>query len=141
MSYRDSFRNEDQVRRNVGSPDTRFYDVERTVQEERTAGANTNGDVFEQPFDSLGLVYKWFPTDRIEVQLRLDNILDEKRRFEQISGSSGNQGDTVTVLEQEIGATFGVSARFFFRSPAEACRAGNRQGRSPGPLSSRTRRD
>ena len=78
------------------------------------AGANTNGDVFEQPFDSLGLVYKWFPTDRIEVQLRLDNILDEKRRFEQVSGSSGNQGDTVTVLEQEIGATFGVRARFFF---------------------------
>jgi len=39
VSYRDSFRNEDQVRRNVGSPDTRFYDVERTVQEERTVGA------------------------------------------------------------------------------------------------------
>ncbi|NNC64878.1 MAG: TonB-dependent receptor [Gammaproteobacteria bacterium] len=78
------------------------------------AGANNNGDVFEQPFDSLGLVYKWFPTDQIEVQVRLDNILDETRRFEQISGSSGNQGETVTVLEQEVGATLGVSARFFF---------------------------
>ena len=78
------------------------------------AGANNNGDVFEQPFDSVGLVYKWFPTDKIEVQVTLDNILDEQRRFEQVSGSSGNEGDVVTVLEQEIGAALGVSARFYF---------------------------
>ena len=58
------------------------------------AGTGGNEDAFEQPFDSLGIVYKFFPSDRLQFQVELDNILDEERVFEQISSS----GQTALVV-------------------------------------------
>jgi len=75
-----------------------------------SAGTDNHDDVYEQPFDSLGLVYKFFPTDRIELQFKVDNILDEKREFTQVSSS----GETALVLQQDVGASFSLSGRWTF---------------------------
>ena len=40
-------------------------------------------DAFESPFHSLDLTYSYFPTERITVRLRTQNLLDEDREFEQ----------------------------------------------------------
>ncbi|MFL2546152.1 MAG: TonB-dependent receptor domain-containing protein [Candidatus Rariloculaceae bacterium] len=74
------------------------------------AGTGLNDDAYEQPFDSLGLVYKFFPTDRIEVQITLDNILDESREFTQVSST----GQNVQIITQDVGSSFGVSGRWYF---------------------------
>jgi len=75
-----------------------------------SAGTDNHQDVFEQPFDSLGLVYKYFPTDRIELQLKLDNILDEQREFEQIN----EDGNLARVLVQDVGLSYSLSGRWTF---------------------------
>jgi TonB-dependent receptor len=74
------------------------------------AGTGLNEDAYEQPFNSLGAVYKFFPTDRVELQLKLDNILDEAREFTQVSST----GDVATIISQKVGISFGVSGRWFF---------------------------
>ena len=74
------------------------------------AGTGGNQDAFEQPFNSLGLVYKYFPTPNVEVEFKLDNILDERRLFEQ----ANSQNQVATVIDQHIGRSFGLSGRWFF---------------------------
>ncbi len=73
-------------------------------------GISGNDDAFEKPFHSLGVVYKWFPTDFIEVGVSIDNILDENREFEQ----SNLGGQTATLIDQVVGRTFGISAKLSF---------------------------
>lgn len=74
------------------------------------AGTGGNQDAFEQPFDSLGVVYKYFPRDRLEIQVELDNLLGEARVFEQ--ASSG--GQTATVLRQDVGRSYGLGVQWTF---------------------------
>ncbi|HSG66395.1 MAG TPA: TonB-dependent receptor, partial [Gammaproteobacteria bacterium] len=75
-----------------------------------SAGTDNHDDVYEQPFDSLGIVYKFFPTERIELQLKVDNILDEKRELTQVSSS----GEMADVLVQDVGASFSLGGRWTF---------------------------
>lgn len=73
-------------------------------------GVAGNDDAFEQPFHSLGLVYKWFPTDQIQVKFQVDNILNDNLLFQQVN-ANGIQAD---LIEQEVGITVGASAQWSF---------------------------
>jgi len=73
--------------------------------------ARNNGydDAFEQPFNSLNLVYSFYPTESLTAKLKLSNILNEKRELTQ------NNGDQeVTVLEQEIGTGVSLNVSYSF---------------------------
>jgi outer membrane receptor protein involved in Fe transport len=74
------------------------------------AGTGLNEDAYEQPFNSLGVVYKYFPTDRLEVGVEIDNILDEQAEYEQVNRS----GQTARIISQRIGTSFGLSANWSF---------------------------
>lgn len=74
------------------------------------AGIAGNDDAFEQPIHTLGLVYKFFPTDYLELNFQLDNILDEERQFTQVNRA----GQEAKILTQEIGVTFGASVKVSF---------------------------
>jgi outer membrane cobalamin receptor len=74
------------------------------------AGTEGNDDAFEQPFQSLGVVYKYFPTDHMQFEFSLDNLLDEDREFEQVN----NQGQIARVLVQDVGVSFGASVVWTF---------------------------
>ncbi len=69
------------------------------------AGRNGADDAYEQPFNSLDLIYSWFPTESLSVKVRLQNLLEAKTKIDQ---------GGVTVLEQPIGTTakLDVSYRF-----------------------------
>lgn len=73
-------------------------------------GVAGNDDAFEQPFHSLGIVYKWFPTDQIELEFQVDNILNDDLLFEQVNSN----GQTANLIEQEVGVTFSVAAQWTF---------------------------
>jgi outer membrane receptor protein involved in Fe transport len=73
-------------------------------------GVAGNDDAFEQPFHSLGIVYKFFPTDRLELEFQVDNLLDDELEFTQ----ANNDGQVATLIEQEVGLTYTVSAKFSF---------------------------
>ena len=74
------------------------------------AGIAGNDDAFEQPIHTLGIVYKFFPTDYLEFDVQLDNILDDEREFTQVN----RNGDEAKILLQEIGVTFSISAKVSF---------------------------
>ena len=42
------------------------------------AGRDGVPDAYEQPFDSLDFVYSYYPTDRVSVKFRIQNLLDEE---------------------------------------------------------------
>ncbi len=69
------------------------------------AGRNGVADAYEQPFNSLDLVYSFYPTDSISMRLRAQNLLDESFEVER---------NGVKVIEQELGMTFKVDATFKF---------------------------
>jgi outer membrane receptor protein involved in Fe transport len=64
------------------------------------AGRLGGADEFEQPFHSLDATFSWYPTDRLTLKLKLQNILDES-----ITIRSGD----VVVFEEAPGST--VAAR------------------------------
>ncbi len=74
------------------------------------AGTGRNDDAYEQPFHSLGIVYKYFPTDNVEIQAKADNMLDENRLFEQIN----SRGDVARIINQKVGTSFSLSGKWFF---------------------------
>lgn len=74
------------------------------------AGTGNNEDAFEQPYDSFGIVYKYFPTDRMEIAAKFDNILDEETTIEQVSST----GNTAEIFVQDVGRTFSLSGRWSF---------------------------
>jgi outer membrane receptor protein involved in Fe transport len=74
------------------------------------AGTGLNDDAYELPFHSLGMVYKYFPTDRVELQLKVDNILGASREFEQFSST----GQIARIIDQDVGASFGLSGKWSF---------------------------
>ena len=71
------------------------------------AGTDGNDDAFEQPFHSLDFVYSWYPTERLTLKVKLQNLLDESLEIEQ-RGSAGS----VVVIEQDIGTTFVIDTKW-----------------------------
>ena len=64
------------------------------------AGRNGAPDGFEQPFHSLDLTYFWYPTDRITIKAKAQNILDESIEIER----SG-----VVVFAEDPGTTLSLA--------------------------------
>lgn len=60
------------------------------------AGRDGADDAYEQPFDSLDLIWSFYPTERLSLKLRLQNLLDSNIEIQQ-------QG--VSILEQSVGLT------------------------------------
>jgi TonB-dependent receptor len=60
------------------------------------AGRGGAEDTYEQPFDSVDLVYAYYPTEQLTLRFRMQNLLDEKVQLEQAG---------VTILEQSVGTT------------------------------------
>jgi outer membrane receptor protein involved in Fe transport len=63
----------------------------------------------EQPFESLDFTYFWYPTERITVKAKAQNILGstiEIRRSE--------PGRNVTVFEEDPGRTFALALSWQF---------------------------
>jgi TonB-dependent receptor len=67
------------------------------------AGRGGAQDVYEQPFDSLDVIYTYYPTDRLSFKFRFQNILDEKLELEQAG---------VVVLEQNVGTTAKIDIKW-----------------------------
>lgn len=64
------------------------------------AGRNGAPDGYEQPFHSLDFTYFWYPSDRITLKAKVQNLLDEKIEIER----SG-----VTTFEEEPGVAYSLS--------------------------------
>ncbi len=64
------------------------------------AGRNGAPDGFEQPFHSLDLTYFWYPTDRLTLKAKAQNLLGEKIHIERAG---------VVTFEEDPGTVFSVS--------------------------------
>lgn len=64
------------------------------------AGRLGSPDGYEQPFNSLDFTYFWYPTDRITLKLKAQNLLGETTRIER----SG-----ITTFEEDPGTSVGLS--------------------------------
>ena len=90
------------------SPDERHSaSVLYNVSSERIffAGTSGNDDAYEQPFGSLDVIYTYYPTETLSFKVKVSNLLDSSREFEQKNSS----GRTVKILEQEVGTSVGLS--------------------------------
>jgi TonB-dependent receptor len=67
------------------------------------AGRGGADDVYEQPFDSLDVIYSYYPTDRLSFKFRFQNLLDEKLELEQ---------GGVVILEQNVGTTAKIDIKW-----------------------------
>ena len=67
------------------------------------AGRGGAEDVYEQPFDSLDVIYTYYPTDRLSLKFRFQNILDDRLELEQAG---------VTILEQNVGTTAKIDIKW-----------------------------
>lgn len=74
------------------------------------AGVAGNDDAFEQPFHSLDLTYTYYPTDTLSLSLKIQNILEQERAFEQKNSSGRN----VAIIEQDVGRSWGISAKYSY---------------------------
>lgn len=64
------------------------------------SGRNGSPDGYEQPFHSLDFTYFWYPTDRMTLKLKAQNLLDETVTIE--------RNDVVT-FEEKPGQTFALT--------------------------------
>ena len=64
------------------------------------AGRNGSPDGFEQPFESLDFTYSWYPTDRIKVKAKAQNLLGEVVTIER---------NGAVTFEEDPGTTFALS--------------------------------
>jgi TonB-dependent receptor len=69
------------------------------------AGRGGAPDAYEQPFNSLDLVYSYYPTQAMSLKLRLQNLLDEKVVIKQ---------GGVDVLEQTVGMNVKLDLSYRF---------------------------
>jgi outer membrane receptor protein involved in Fe transport len=67
------------------------------------AGRDGAPDAYEQPFDSLDFVYSFFPTDRLSMKFRIQNLLDEELEI--------TQRDTI-VIAQKLGTTAKIDMKW-----------------------------
>ncbi len=67
------------------------------------AGIGGQDDGYEQPFNSLDLVYAYYPTENLSFKLRVKNILQ--------SSIEVKQGD-VTTLQQKVGTSVLLNAKW-----------------------------
>ena len=64
------------------------------------AGRNGAPDGYEQPFQSLDMTYFWYPTDRLTLKAKVQNLLGEKIEIERAG---------VVTFEEDPGQLFSVS--------------------------------
>ena len=57
-------------------------------------------DAIEQPFESLNFTYFWYPTDRMTLKLKAQNILGSTIEIQR-----SEPGRNVTVFEEDPGTT------------------------------------
>lgn len=69
------------------------------------SGRNGAPDGFEQPFHGVDATYSWYPTDRLTVKTKLQNILGETIQIER---------EGVVTFEQDPGSTFAISAQWTY---------------------------
>jgi len=69
------------------------------------AGRDGAPDAYEQPFNSLDLVYSFFPSDLLTIKFRAQNLLEEKLEVERRN---------VVTLQQDVGITFKLDASMKF---------------------------
>ncbi|MBX3703699.1 MAG: TonB-dependent receptor plug domain-containing protein [Steroidobacteraceae bacterium] len=69
------------------------------------AGRNGAPDAYEQPFNSLDFVFSLYPSERLSLKLRLQNLLDDSIEIEQ---------GGVIVLGQELGTTAKLDLSYRF---------------------------
>ncbi len=74
------------------------------------ARGNGHQDAYEQPFNSLNLVYSFYPTDSLTAKLKISNLLGEHRKFEQ----ENSNGTNVKILQQDIGTSVGIDLSFSY---------------------------
>ncbi|MGV8836353.1 TonB-dependent receptor domain-containing protein [Cellvibrio sp.] len=67
-------------------------------------------DAYEQPFNSLDLTYSWYATDNITTKIKLGNILNEERVFEQVNSN----GENVEILKQQVGTSFSLDVKYTY---------------------------
>ena len=68
-------------------------------------------DAFEQPFDSLDFTYFWYPTDRMTLKLKAQNILDSSTEIQRTDAALGK---TVTVFEEKPGRLISAALSWDF---------------------------
>lgn len=81
---------------------------ERMLFAARNIGAQQ--DAYEQPFNSLDLTYSWYPTENFTTKVKLGNILNEERVFEQVNSN----GQNVEILKQIVGTSFSVDVKYTY---------------------------
>ena len=60
-------------------------------------------DSFEQPFNSLDVTYSWYPTDKLALKVKLQNLLGETTKIDQ---------GGVRVYEEDPGSTYKLSLQW-----------------------------
>lgn len=70
-----------------------------------TFGRFGRPDAFEQPFASLDLTYFWYPTDRVTVQFKAQNLLDDSIEIER---------GGIQVFEEKPGVSYSAMFRWGF---------------------------
>jgi len=67
-------------------------------------------DAYEQPFNSLDITYSWYATNNLTTKVKIANILNEERIFEQVNSN----GENVTILKQQVGTSFGLDVKYTY---------------------------
>jgi outer membrane receptor protein involved in Fe transport len=67
------------------------------------AGRGGALDAYEEPFDSLDFIYSFYPTDRLSLKFRFQNLLASEVEI--------TQGD-ITVIEQNVGTTAKIDLKW-----------------------------
>lgn len=76
---------------------------------ERVYAFGTRGpDVMEQPFDSVDFTYFWYPTDRVTVKAKAQNLLGSTVVLRR------TDAEEVTVFEEDPGVNFSVALSWSF---------------------------
>lgn len=81
---------------------------ERLFFAARNIGAHQ--DAYEKPFNSLDLTYSWYATDNFTTKVKLGNILNEERVFEQ----ENDRGNNVEIIRQQVGTSFSLDVKYTY---------------------------
>ena len=68
-------------------------------------------DAYEQPFHSLDFTYFWYPTDRMTVKFKAQNLLNSTVEIQREDAALGR---SVAVFEEDPGTFFGASLSWGF---------------------------